>query len=292
MRRECRIFWVLPLLVATSGCGRPSEEGNAAPTGKIESRRVHFVGFDSSEPLNLALKAGKIEGLVVQDPLRMGELGVKTVVNCLEKRKVEPVVDTGETMVTPENLSDPRVVELLNPPRAENLSGENLSGARKKKWRILVIPKGTTHEFWKTIHFGAKKAADELGTVDLVWQGPQKEDDRLQQIQLVQTAIASRIDGIVLAPLDSRALVKPVEEAVARGIPVVIIDSALDSNKISSFVATNNENGGALAARRLGQLLKGQGKIILMRYMVGSASTEAREKGFTETMAKEFPGVS
>jgi ribose transport system substrate-binding protein len=256
------------------------------------SRRVHFVGFDSSEPLNQALRAGKIEGLVVQNPLRMGELGVKTMVDCLEKRKVERVVDTGETLVTPENLSDPKVAELMNPPREENVSGENLSGARKKKWRILVIPKGTTHEFWKTIHFGAKKAAEELGTVDLVWQGPQKEDDRLQQIQLVQTAIASRVDGIVLAPLDSRALVKPVEEAVAKGIPVVIIDSALESDRISSFVATNNENGGALAARRLGQLLKGEGKIILLRYMVGSASTEAREKGFTETMAKEFPKIS
>ena len=122
---------------------------------------------------------------------------------------------------------------------------------------IAVIPKGTTHVFWKTIHFGAKKAAEELGTVDLIWQGPQKEDVRLQQIQLVQTAIASRVDGIVLAPLDSKALVKPVEEAVAKGIPVVIIDSALESDKVSSFVATNNENGGALAARRLGQLLNG-----------------------------------
>ncbi len=187
---------------------------------------------------------------------------------------------------------DPKVVALLNPPTEENRSGENLSGPRKKKWRVLVIPKGTTHEFWKTIHFGAKKAADELGTVDLIWQGPQKEDDRLQQIQLVQNAIAARVDGIVLAPLDSRALVKPVEEAAARGIPVVIIDSGLETNAISSMVATNNENGGALAARRLGQLLNGRGKVILLRYMVGSASTEAREKGFAEALAKEFPGIT
>lgn len=292
MWRASRSFWWLALLLSVQGCGGPATEGGGPAATKAGSRRVHFVGFDSSEPLNDALKSGKVQGLVLQDPSRMGELGVKTVVDCLEKRKVEPVVDTGETLATPENLADPKVAALLNPPKAENVSSESLSGSRKKTWRVIVIPKGTSHEFWKAIHFGAKKAAEELGTVDLIWQGPQKEDDRLQQIQLVQNAIAARVDGIVLAPLDSRALVKPVEDAVAKGIPVVIIDSGLESTAVSSFVATNNENGGALAARRLGELLQGEGKVILLRYMVGSASTEAREKGFTETLAKEFPKVT
>ena len=85
----------------------------------------------------------------------------------------------------------------------------------------MVIPKGTTHEFWKTIHAGALKAAEELGNVEIIWQGPQKEDDRTEQIQLVQNAVAAGVDGIVLAPLDSKALVEPVEEAIAKGIPVV-----------------------------------------------------------------------
>ncbi len=292
MRRGIRGLFLLMTLLHFEGCGNPSPQNTAAPSLEAASRRVHFVGFDSSEPLNNALKTGKIEGLVVQNPLRMGELGVRTMVEILEKKKVESRVDTGEVLITPENLSDPNVVALMNPPQVENVSGESLSGGRKKTWRVIVIPKGTTHEFWKTIHAGAKKAADELGTVDLIWQGPQKEDDRLQQIQLVQNAIAARVDGIVLAPLDSKALVKPVEEAVAKGIPVVIIDSGLESSAISSMVATNNENGGALAARRLGELLKGEGKVILLRYMVGSASTEAREKGFTETLAKEFPKIT
>ena len=223
MRRVWRVFWASPLVWLLIGCGNPSQVGNASATRApgVAGRRVHFVGFDSSEPLNQALKAGKIEGLVVQDPFRMGELGVRTLVDCLEKRKVEPVVDTGETMVTPENLGDPEVAALTQPAQGRQRQRREPLRRPQKKWRVLVIPKGTTHEFWKTIHSGAKKAADDLGTVDLVWQGPQKEDDRLQQIQLVQTAIASRVDGIVLAPLDSRALVKPVEEAVAKGIPVV-----------------------------------------------------------------------
>lgn len=278
-------------LLTAHGCA-PSSISTGPVSPAVPSRQVHFVGFDSSEPLNNALKANKIQGLVVQDPFRMGEQGVKTLVDRLEKRKVEPVVDTGETVVTPADLNDPKVASLLNPPREDNVSVENLSGARKKKWRVIVIPKGTTHEFWKTIHSGAKKAADDLGTVDLIWKGPEKEDDRLQQIQLVQSAIAAGVDGIVLAPLDSRALVKPVEEAVAKGIPVVVIDSALESSAVASFVATNNKKGGELAARRLGELLKGEGKIILLRYMVGSASTEEREKGFTETIAREFPKIT
>ncbi len=153
----------------------------------------------------------------------------------------------------------------------------------------MVIPKGTTHEFWQSVHAGASKTAEELGNVEIVWQGPPREDDRTDQIKLVQNAVASGVDGIVLAPLDARALVEPVEQAIAKGIAVVIIDSALESDKISSFIATDNYHGGVLAAKRLGELLKGEGKIILLRYAVGSASTDEREKGFIDTMKAEFP---
>jgi ribose transport system substrate-binding protein len=229
---------------------------------------------------------------VVQNPYRMGELGVRTLVAHLEKQEVEPKISTGEVLVTPENMESAEVKPLIDPPKAEQRSGGSLSGAKAKKWRVMVIPKGTTHEFWKTIHAGALKGAEGLGNVEVIWQGPQREDDRTLQIQLVQNAVAAGVNGIVLAPLDAKALVKPVEEAVAKGIPVVIIDSGLDSNKIVSYVATDNYNGGVLAARRLGELLKGEGKIILLRYMVGSASTEEREKGFTDTMAKEFPKIT
>jgi ribose transport system substrate-binding protein len=221
----------------------------------------------------------------------MGLLGVKTLVEHLEDKPVPAKISTGETLVTPENMSEPAMAEVLEPPQAENVA-EADPGAPKKKWRVMVIPKGTSHVFWKTIHAGALKAAEELGNVDVVWQGPQKEDERSQQIQLVQSAITTGVDGIVLAPLDSRALVKPVEEAISRKIPVVIIDSGLESNRITSYIATDNYNGGVLAGRRLGTLLKGQGKIILLRYAIGSASTEEREKGFTETLAKEFPKIT
>ena len=277
-----------------AGCGGADRGGESGPaTAKPGglSKQVILVGFDASEPIVKAMTHGKIQGVVVQNPLKMGELGVKTLVMHLEKQPVEPKVPTGEMLITPENMKNPEVQPLIDPPKVENVSG-GLSGAKTKKWRVMVIPKGTTHEFWKTIHAGVKKAEDELGNVEVVWQGPQKEDDRVQQIQLVQSAVAAGVDGIVLAPLDARALVQPVEAAVAKGIPVVIFDSALESTKPVSFVATDNYHGGELAAQRLGQLLQGKGKIILLRYAVGSESTEKREKGFTDTMAKEFPGIT
>jgi ribose transport system substrate-binding protein len=271
------------------GAGRSPATSSSTTTG---SQRVAFVGFDASEQLVNALSQGKIQGLVVQNPFKMGELSVKTMVDYLEKKPVEAKIPTGETLATPENMKDPAIDNLLHPPKAENTSGASLSGTKSKRWRVMVIPKGTTHEFWMTLHAGTLKAAEDLGNVEVIWLGPQKEDDRVLQIQLVQSAVAAGVDGIVLAPLDSRALVQPVEAAVAKRIPVVIYDSGLESDKMVSFIATNNYNGGVLAAKRLGELLKGQGKVILLRYAVGSESTEQREKGFTDTLAKEFPGIT
>src|SRR5688572_24162736 len=165
----------------------------------------------------------------------------------------------------------------------------NEAGA-KKKLTIAVIPKGTTHEFWKSIHAGSIKAARELSSpeaeVEIIWKGPLREDDREQQIQVVEGFSSQGVNGIVLAPLDNRALVRPVEEAKRAGVPTVIIDSALESNQIVSFVATDNRQGGRLAAERMGELLGGKGKVLMLRYQEGSASTQDREDGFVEGLKK------
>lgn len=166
---------------------------------------------------------------------------------------------------------------------------------RAQSYEIAVIPKGTTHEFWKSIHAGALAAATELHaegvTVNVIWKGPLREDDREQQVQVVENFTGRRVNGIVLAPLDARALVAPTEEAVRAGIPVVIIDSGLKSNAPVSTVSTDNYKGGVIGARRLGELLGGKGKVILLRVLAGSTSTEQREAGFLDTLAKEFPGL-
>src|SRR5918996_5268593 len=167
--------------------------------------------------------------------------------------------------------------------------------AEKKKLTIAVIPKGTTHEFWKSIHAGSIKAANELsaqGTeIEVIWKGPIREDDREQQIQVVEGFAAQGISGIVLAPLDDRALARPVADAKRAGVPTVIIDSGLQSTDFVSFVATDNRKGGSLAAERMGQLLQGQGKVLVLRYAEGSASTAEREAGFLETIKQKFPQI-
>jgi ribose transport system substrate-binding protein len=159
---------------------------------------------------------------------------------------------------------------------------------------IAVIPKGTSHEFWKSIHAGALKAQQELQEkgqpVRIIWKGPLREDDREQQIQVVENFIAQRIDGMVLAPLDNRALVAPTERAIRAKVPVVIIDSALKSEMPVSYISTDNFKGGQLGAAHLAKILKGKGNVILLRYQVGSASTEEREAGFMDEI-KKHPGI-
>lgn len=154
------------------------------------------------------------------------------------------------------------------------------------KPRVAVIPKGTTHVFWQAVATGARAAGEQVG-VDVVWKGPLQENDRAQQIQLVQQFLGEGIAGLALAPLDHAALVPAVAAAKAKGIPVVIFDSDLDGTPgqdFASFVATDNKKGGEMAGHHLAKLLGGKGKVVLLRYQVGSASTEAREAGFLEAM--------
>jgi ribose transport system substrate-binding protein len=163
----------------------------------------------------------------------------------------------------------------------------------KAKYTIAVIPKGTTHEFWKSVHNGAEKAAKELD-VKIIWKGPLTENDASSQIKLVEQFVSDGVSGIVVAPLDANALQKPVLEAKDKKIPVVIFDSALNGtagNEFVSLVATDNKKGGELAGEEMARLLKGKGKVVLLRYAVGSASTDDREKGFLEVMAKN-PGIT
>ncbi|MFM7206049.1 MAG: substrate-binding domain-containing protein [Planctomycetaceae bacterium] len=159
--------------------------------------------------------------------------------------------------------------------------------ARAAKPRIAMIPKGTTHVFWKTVEAGAREAADDLG-VDLVWKGPLKENDRGQQIAIVEQFVTEGVAAIALAPLDAAALRRPVAVAGQRKIPVVIFDSALQGEPgrdFVSLVATDNRRGGELGGQRLAELLGGKGRVVLLRYQVGSASTDEREAGFSAAVA-------
>jgi ribose transport system substrate-binding protein len=165
------------------------------------------------------------------------------------------------------------------------------------KYRIAVIPKGLTHEFWQSIHRGAQRAADDLSaegvSTVIEWDGPQKESEGREQINLVNLKAGTGINGLVLAPQDSKRMFDCVVEVVEKGIPVVIIDSGLDKERLKErpdlivkYVATNNYKGGRRAAEHLLNVLAREGKtapnLILFRYAVGSESTEQREQGFLD----------
>lgn len=167
--------------------------------------------------------------------------------------------------------------------KKENASAQGKGGAARLK--IAVIPKGTTHEFWKSVHAGAVKAARELD-VEVVWKGPLKEDDLKSQIDLVQSFTAQGVSGIVLAPLNDKALVSSVKSAVRSGVPVVIIDSDLEGQEHVSFVATDNRAAGRLAGEHMKKTLSDGGKVVVLRYQEGSASTHNREEGFLEAVRK------
>ena len=157
------------------------------------------------------------------------------------------------------------------------------------KITIGVIPMSSQHDFWKSIHAGAIKASEELD-VDIIWKAPIQNENLQEQVDIVESLGILGVDGIVLAPVNRVALVSPVEETVLKGIPVVIIDSALDSDQHVSFVATDNYQGGVAGAHQLASLLDEKGKVIMLRSYEGVASTENRERGFLETLA-DYPDI-
>ena len=166
-------------------------------------------------------------------------------------------------------------------------SSPSTSGGDAKPLQIAVIPKGTTHVFWKSVHFGAIRAGEEMGA-EIQWRGPQTESGRDEQINLVQGFVNKHVDGIVLAPLDADALVRPVQESKRGGVPVVIFDSGLNTptGETVAFVATDNFKGGQLAGETLVASLGGKGNVIVLRYNKGSESTHQREEGFLDAVSK------
>lgn len=169
--------------------------------------------------------------------------------------------------------------------------GESGNKSDSDTLTIAVIPKGTSHEFWKSVHFGAEKAAEECGNVKIVWKGPVVESDTGSQIQVVKEMISRGVDGIALAPNQKGGLVDAVTESIEAKIPVVIFDSGLDEGpEIVSYVATDNFKGGQMAAEAMAKAIGEKGNVILLRYLAGSESTEQREEGFLEAL-KKYPDI-
>jgi len=162
-------------------------------------------------------------------------------------------------------------------------------------YKIAVIPPGSTHRYWKIMHAGAQKAAQEHQNGNrpaaVLWKGPIREGDNDEHKQIVESFLRKGVDGIVLAPFDSHFLVPAIEEAARKDVPTIVIDSELDTPRIVSYVGTDNHKAGGLAAERMGEVLHGRGTVLVQRYGKGSASTEAREAGFIDRVRAKCPGM-
>lgn len=162
------------------------------------------------------------------------------------------------------------------------------------RYRIAVIPKGLTHEHWQSVERGARAAAKDLETkvgkpIEILWDGPRREDDAKEQIDLVDQKVRMGLNALVLAPQHSKQMNGPVKRAVEKGVAVVILDSDLDDKSLYlKYVATDNYNGGVMSARYLLHRLDKKGvtepNLVLFRYQTGSASTTEREQGFLDEL--------
>ena len=165
-----------------------------------------------------------------------------------------------------------------------------LSCNRQKQRRIAVIPKGTAHVFWQSVHAGATAAGRDFHE-EILWDGPPNETDYSRQLEIFDSMLNRHVDGVVVAAADRTTLNASLDRAARENIPVVVFDSGVDSSNYVTFVATNNYAAGQMAARKLAQLLNGKGNIAIIAHAPGSASTMDRESGFKDVMAKEFPAL-
>jgi ribose transport system substrate-binding protein len=161
---------------------------------------------------------------------------------------------------------------------------------RQQQTRIAVIPKGTAHVFWQSVHAGAVAAGREF-KAEILWDGPPNETDYSRQLEILDSMLNRHVNGVVVAAADRTILNGSLDRAEREKIPVVVFDSGVDSTNYVSFVATNNFEAGKLGARKLAELLQGKGTVAMIQNAPGSASTMDRERGFKEALTKEFPGI-
>lgn len=154
---------------------------------------------------------------------------------------------------------------------------------------ITVIPKGVDSPWWNQVRLGAEAALAGSG-YRLNWTGPEQESDHARQIVCIEDAQVRNAAALVIAPNDSKALVRPVMDAAKR-IPCVIIDSPLARSGGLPLVATDNHAAGELAARVAAHVVGGHGRILIVNHLRNSESTVERSRGFVETMRKEYPDI-
>lgn len=155
---------------------------------------------------------------------------------------------------------------------------------------IGLVVMSTNSEYWLAVKAGADAAAEEAGNVEVTFLGPADNADVQGQVALVENLINREVDAILLTPLNADALVAPVQAAEAAGIPVIVIDSGLNWDGVTSFIATDNVEASRLAMNTLIELIGGEGKVAIINALAGIPSNDDRNIGAEQAVA-EHPDV-
>jgi ribose transport system substrate-binding protein len=177
----------------------------------------------------------------------------------------------------------PQAPPTTAPPLGAAKQPASVTPPGSKTYRIAVVPKGTAYSFWKTVKAGAEAAGKETGA-EIDWKGPDQETDVARQVAIIENFITSRVDAIVMAACDAKALVPKVKQAMAAGIPVITIDSGIATDDALSFVATDNVKGAREGTEKLIELIGGSGKVGAIPFIQGAATSDMREQGFNEAV--------
>jgi ribose transport system substrate-binding protein len=159
---------------------------------------------------------------------------------------------------------------------------------------IPIIVKDTTSNYWQIVLAGARKAGKDLN-VKVPELGAQSESDINGQISILENAVSEKPAAIVISPTQRAALGKPIDEA-AKKVKIIGIDSAADSKAFTSFLTTDNVQGGRIAADGLGEAIKAkygkaEGDVALITSIAGVGSLDERAKGFKEELKAKYPGL-
>ncbi len=157
---------------------------------------------------------------------------------------------------------------------------------RTHKTTVAVIPKATGDLFWESVHAGAVKSGGD-NKVDIVWDGPPAETDIAGEMKIVETMINRQVDAIVLAPSDRSAFKIVVNRAGRREFRSSFMTRGSTPRTTLLLSLPTISFGGAMAADRMGEILKGKGKVVMVKTVPGGASTTAREDGFRSELNSE-----
>lgn len=160
---------------------------------------------------------------------------------------------------------------------------------------IPIIVKDTTSFYWQIVLAGARAAGKDLG-VNVPELGAQSESDITGQISILENAVAGKPAAVVISPTEFKALGKPVDEA-AKSVPIIGIDSSADSKAFTSFLTTDNVQGGRIAADGLAAAIKEatgkeEGEIAIITSLPGVGSLDQRHEGFMEQIKAKYPGLT